>query len=152
MVECKHIREQPTPFVRVPSNWWLDSCPLQMSAKTSIDSQQQHESVILKLILVTGKTHEFHFDPAASAADVTQKVFEQWPSDWSEDKVESASMLKLIYHGRFLHGSVTLQALQLASGKTTVMHLVTRENLPEPNSSETLTKRKNGGCCRCVLS
>lgn len=55
-------------------------------------------------------------------------------SDWSEEKVDSATLLKLIYHGRFLHGSVTLQALSLPPGKTTVMHLVTRENLPEPNS------------------
>lgn len=49
--------------------------------------------------------------------------------------MESSSLLKLIYHGRFLHGSVTLNALSLPSGKTTVMHLVTRENLPEPNSN-----------------
>ncbi|KAF1761461.1 hypothetical protein GCK72_009717 [Caenorhabditis remanei] len=62
-------------------------------------------------------------------------VFDQWPDEWYEDKVQSAQMLKLIYHGRFLHGSVTLHALQLMPGKTTVMHLVTRENLPEPNSS-----------------
>ncbi|KAK5980251.1 Ubiquitin domain-containing protein [Trichostrongylus colubriformis] len=55
--------------------------------------------------------------------------------EWAEEKVESASMLKLIYHGRFLHGSVTLNALNLPQGKTTVMHLVTRENLPEPNSN-----------------
>ncbi|RCN43344.1 hypothetical protein ANCCAN_10669 [Ancylostoma caninum] len=56
-------------------------------------------------------------------------------SEWADEKVESASMLKLIYHGRFLHGSVTLNALNLPQGKTTVMHLVTRENLPEPNSN-----------------
>lgn len=56
-------------------------------------------------------------------------------SEWADEKVESASMLKLIYHGRFLHGSVTLSALNLPQGKTTVMHLVTRENLPEPNSN-----------------
>jgi len=49
--------------------------------------------------------------------------------------VQSSTLLKLIYHGRFLHGSVTLSALSLPTGKTTVMHLVTRENLPEPNSN-----------------
>lgn len=55
--------------------------------------------------------------------------------EWEEERVSSASLLKLIYHGRFLHGSVTLSALSLPGGKTTVMHLVTRENLPEPNSN-----------------
>ncbi|CAK5099456.1 unnamed protein product [Meloidogyne enterolobii] len=44
-------------------------------------------------------------------------------------------MLKLIYHGRFIHGSVTLGALHLPAGNSTVMHLVTRETLPEPNSN-----------------
>lgn len=44
-------------------------------------------------------------------------------------------MLKLIYHGRFLHGSVTLGALSLPVGKTAVMHLVTRENLPESGTN-----------------
>jgi len=57
----------------------------------------------------------------------------------------------LIFHGRFLHGSVTLGALHLPVGSSTVMHLVNfniyliisinkyfkvaRETLPEPNSS-----------------
>ena len=45
-----------------------------------------------------------------------------------------AEVLRLIYQGRFLHNNVTLGALGLPLGKTTVMHLVPRENLPEPNS------------------
>ena len=54
--------------------------------------------------------------------------------DWSDEKVSSAEILRLIYQGRFLHGNVTLGALGLPTGKTTVMHLVPRESLPEPNS------------------
>ncbi|EPB76511.1 hypothetical protein ANCCEY_04411 [Ancylostoma ceylanicum] len=90
------------------------------------------DKVTLRLILVSGRTHEFQFHPLTPAHEVTQKVFEQWPKEWADEKVESASMLKLIYHGRFLHGSVTLNAL----------------NLPQ----DSLSKRKRGGCCRCVLS
>ncbi|CAJ0598261.1 unnamed protein product [Cylicocyclus nassatus] len=123
-----------------------------MSNKGSKDSSPSSENVTLRLILVSGRTHEFQFHPLTPAHEVTQKVFEQWPKEWADEKVESASMLKLIYHGRFLHGSVTLNALNLPQGKTTVMHLVTRENLPEPNSSDSLSKRKRGSCCRCVLS
>ena len=87
-------------------------------------------------------------------------------SDWSEEAVSSAEILRMIYQGRFLHGNVTLAgivsdvikyflsqrihfgmrfisfvlffhcltALGLPTGKTTVMHLVPRESLPEPNS------------------
>lgn len=28
--------------------------------------------------------------------------------DWADEKVENAGVLKLIYHGRFLHGNVNL--------------------------------------------
>lgn len=48
--------------------------------------------------------------------------------------VSKAEILRLIYQGRFLHCNVTLGALGLPMGKTTVMHLVPRDNLPEPNS------------------
>ncbi|CAF87583.1 unnamed protein product, partial [Tetraodon nigroviridis] len=51
-----------------------------------------------------------------------------------EERVSSPSILRLIFQGRFLHGNVTLGALKLPPGRTTVMHLVARETLPEPNS------------------
>lgn len=63
--------------------------------------------------------------------------------DWSEESVSSAEILRLIYQGRFLHGNVTLAALGLAMGKTTVMHLVPRESLPEPNSQGKTTFNMN---------
>lgn len=54
--------------------------------------------------------------------------------DWEAELVSKAEILRLIYQGRFLHCNVTLGALGLPLGKTTVMHLVPRDNLPEPNS------------------
>ncbi|KYN22755.1 Ubiquitin-like protein 3, partial [Trachymyrmex cornetzi] len=107
----------------------------------------------LRLILVSGKTKEFLFSPSDSAGDIAHHVFENWPegelviaiceisckcylgvADWAEEAVAKAEILRLIYQGRFLHSNVTLGALGLPFGKTTVMHLVPRENLPEPNS------------------
>ncbi|KAG9348484.1 hypothetical protein JZ751_002219 [Albula glossodonta] len=90
----------------------------------------------LRLILVSGKTKEFLFSPNDSAADIAKHVYDNWPMDWEEEQVSSPSILRLIYQGRFLHGNVTLGALKLPLGKTTVMHLVARETLPEPNSQE----------------
>lgn len=55
-------------------------------------------------------------------------------ADWESEAVAKAEILRLIYQGRFLHCNVTLGALGLPLGKTTVMHLVPRDNLPEPNS------------------
>ncbi|EMP31155.1 Ubiquitin-like protein 3, partial [Chelonia mydas] len=90
----------------------------------------------LRLILVSGKTKEFLFSPNDSAADIAKHVYDNWPMDWEEEQVSSPNILRLIYQGRFLHGNVTLGALKLPFGKTTVMHLVARETLPEPNSQE----------------
>ncbi|KAI8508815.1 ubiquitin-like protein 3 isoform X1 [Branchiostoma floridae] len=121
-----------------------------MSSSPSSDQVSQGiQQVNLRLILVSGKTHEFQFSPNDSAADIAKHVYENWPTDWDDEKVSTHSILRLIYQGRFLHGNVTLGALQLPVGKTTVMHLVARENLPEPNSQG---QRKSGkteesNCC-----
>uniref|UniRef100_A0A3B1IW35 Ubiquitin-like protein 3 n=1 Tax=Astyanax mexicanus TaxID=7994 RepID=A0A3B1IW35_ASTMX len=92
------------------------------------------EVINLRLILVSGKTKEFPFSPNDSATDIAKHVYDNWPMDWEEEQVSSPNILRLIYQGRFLHGNVTLGALKLPFGKTTVMHLVARETLPEPNS------------------
>lgn len=103
--------------------------------------------------MVSGKTKDFLFRPNESAGEIAQFVFENWPVDWTDEAVSSAEILRLIYQGRFLHGNVTLAALGLPTGKTTVMHLVPRESLPEPNSQDDESKKKgrNQRCCACAL-
>lgn len=123
-----------------------------MSSKNNIPS----DKVNLRLILVSGKTKEYLFSGNDSAADIAQHVFDNWPEEWADEAVSKAEILRLIYQGRFLHGNVTLAALGLTLGKTTVMHLVPRENLPEPNSQDQRQKSKNGSssCCSsscCIL-
>jgi len=81
--------------------------------------------------------------------------------DWAEEAVAKAEILRLIYQGRFLHSNVTLGALGLPFGKTTVMHLVPRENLPEPNSQGNLKQtfqirvysmiKQRQQCCLSVM-
>ncbi|XP_055389502.1 ubiquitin-like protein 3 [Condylostylus longicornis] len=114
------------------------------------------DKINLRLILVSGKTKEFLFSPSDSAGDIAQTVFENWPDDWESELVSKAEILRLIYQGRFLHCNVTLGALGLPLGKTTVMHLVPRDNLPEPNSQDQRQKSKGGSsrCCStacCIL-
>ncbi|XP_063226880.1 ubiquitin-like protein 3 isoform X2 [Bacillus rossius redtenbacheri] len=113
---------------------------------------KQANKINLRLILVSGKTKEFLFSPSDSAGDIAQTVFDNWPEDWAEEAVARAEILRLIYQGRFLHSNVTLGALGLPFGKTTVMHLVPRENLPEPNSQDQRQKSKGGGSSCCSAS
>ncbi|KAA8588815.1 hypothetical protein FQN60_010160 [Etheostoma spectabile] len=107
------------------------------------------EEVHLRLILVSGKTQDFTFSPNDSATDIAKHVFDNWPAGWEEERVSSPSILRLIFQGRFLHGNVTLGALKLPPGRTTVMHLVARETLPEPNSHGQRNREKTteSNCC-----
>ncbi|XP_036423853.1 ubiquitin-like protein 3 [Colossoma macropomum] len=70
---------------------------------------------------------------------------------WEEEQVSSPSILRLIFQGRFLHGNVTLGALKLPPGRTTVMHLVARETLPEPNSHGQRNREKTTESSCCLL-
>ncbi|XP_041112011.1 ubiquitin-like protein 3 [Polyodon spathula] len=109
------------------------------------------DTLNLRLILVSGKTEEFTFSPSDSAADIAKHVYENWPMDWEDEQVSSPFILRLIYQGRFLHGNVTLGALKLPPGRTTVMHLVARETLPEPNSHGQRNREKTTESSCCLL-
>lgn len=121
----------------------MDTLSFVMGSRTPADK------INLRLILVSGKTKEFLFSPSDSAADIAQHVFDNWPVEWAAESVCKAEILRLIYQGRFLHGNVTLGALQLPLGRTTVMHLIPRESLPEPNSQDQRhkSKERSSGCC-----
>lgn len=110
------------------------------------------DKVNLRLILVSGKTREFLFSPEDSAFEIAQYVFDNWPEEWNDEGVLRAEILRLIYQGRFLHGNVTLGALGLPPGRTSVMHLVPRETLPEPNSQDQRQKSKSGRSSCCSMS
>uniref|UniRef100_A0A9J8BLW3 Ubiquitin-like protein n=2 Tax=Cyprinus carpio TaxID=7962 RepID=A0A9J8BLW3_CYPCA len=113
--------------------------------------QRTLQVVNLRLILVSGKTQDFTFSPNDSATDIARHVFENWPAGWEEESVSSPSILRLIFQGRFLHGNVTLGALKLPPGRTTVMHLVARETLPEPNSHGQRNREKTTESSCCLL-
>uniref|UniRef100_A0A674NZR8 Ubiquitin-like protein 3 n=2 Tax=Takifugu rubripes TaxID=31033 RepID=A0A674NZR8_TAKRU len=118
---------------------------------TSLFPIKPHDRINLRLILVSGKTKEFIFSPNDSAADIAKHVYDNWPMDWEEEQVSSPNILRLIYQGRFLHGNVTLGALKLPLGRSTVMHLVARETLPEPNSQGQRNREKTGESNCCVI-
>lgn len=136
--------------LRMLCQWkpWKPSC---FQVEMSIQSIAVYFQINLRLILVSGKTKEFLFSPNDSASDIAKHVYDNWPMDWEEEQVSSPNILRLIYQGRFLHGNVTLGALKLPFGKTTVMHLVARETLPEPNSQGQRNREKTGESNCCVI-
>lgn len=115
-----------------------------------MSSNRRNDKITLRLIHpMNGHSKEFNFTGSDTATDVGQYVFDHWPQEWESDRVSSPNILRLIYQGRFIHGNVTLGALQLPAGKTTVMHLMPRETLPEPNSQgpRKTGKTEESNCC-----
>ncbi|KAF6016582.1 UBL3 [Bugula neritina] len=131
---------------------------MQSDGSTKIPSDQ----VNLKIILVSGETSEFLFNPEDSVSVITQHIFDNWPDAWPSESKPEENIIRLIYQGRFLHDSVSLAALQLARGKTTVMHLVCRESLPaanhpgnirrgKPHRASSTRQHETGCCASCTL-
>jgi len=122
---------------------------------TSIPS----DHIKLRLIFVNcgDKSKEFIVPLSSTALDVAHQVFANWPEEWNSQKVENAEILKLIYQGKFLHEKVILSSLNLKGGKTTVMHLIPREKLPEANPSDVKKERNHNRssessfCCCNIL-
>ena len=103
-----------------------------------------NDSIILKLMIVTGDSAEFIFSLKTPASTISEHIWNNWPSNWPDSqKTTKAETLRLIYQGRFLHGNVTLGALKLVPKAMTVMHLVHREKLPQAPVEE--DDKKNGG-------
>lgn len=95
---------------------------------------KSNELIVIFFIMLFHQWKTLKIFEARSFRDLIRDSYLFVFSDWAEEAVAKAEILRLIYQGRFLHSNVTLGALGLPFGKTTVMHLVPRENLPEPNS------------------
>jgi len=123
-------------------------------AESSSKPPTTNEKINLKLLRVNGQFKVFHFSPSTSAAVIAKHVFDNWPEDWTEEQVKTHTVLRLIYQGRFLHGNATLGALKIPTGKTTVMHLVCRNTLPEPQSqgADEREKEETSRCCQLSSS
>lgn len=115
------------------------------------------DKVNLKLIFVPANDQsgkEFLLETSLTASEISKYVFENWPPEWTANKVERPEVLRLIYQGRFLHENISLNSLNIQPGRTCVMHLVPREKIPEPNI-DNLNKEKSqadsSGCCMCSI-
>jgi len=113
--------------------------------------KEKSDHVYLTLILVdSAKSHEFKISPKLSVTEITRHVWNNWPDEWAEERVERPDILRLIFQGRFLHDDMTLDRVRLP-GKKFAMHLLPRERLPDHESHSRRQREKSGsqrrGCC-----
>ncbi|KAH9822185.1 hypothetical protein DFH28DRAFT_1078503 [Melampsora americana] len=78
------------------------------------------------------------FNSHSKALDIKHRIKSQWPIGWTTEGLtpKRADEIKLLFLGRFLNDSETLESLRLPSGSPTIMHLLIR---PSPSDSQ-LTK------------
>ncbi|KAF8937620.1 Ubiquitin-like protein 3 [Haplosporangium gracile] len=82
-----------------------------------------NSTVSLTLLLVSGSRSTFTFQGTETIENVKTKVFDSWPKDWQEEKPASPQSLKILYLGKFLADSSTLESNKIQPGNTTIVHL-----------------------------
>ncbi|KAG0358312.1 ubiquitin-related domain-containing protein [Gamsiella multidivaricata] len=103
------------------------------------------DKVALTLLLVSGSRTTFTFQPTDTIEVVKSKVFESWPKEWQEEKPASPQSLKILYLGKFLADSSTLESNKIQSGATTIVHLTIKapeQELPGHSKSDSAAKCK----------
>ena len=66
------------------------------------------DKINVRVIVITGQTADLLCLPEESAQSIVDRLYESWPSHWDAQHRPATNILRLIYQGRFLHGSVTL--------------------------------------------
>lgn len=93
------------------------------AAPSTPTAAQDSEKVALTLLLVSGSRTTFSFPATETIESIKAKVFESWPRDWHEEKPSSPQSLKILYLGKFLADSSTLESNKIQPGATTIVHL-----------------------------
>ncbi|KAG0295169.1 Ubiquitin-like protein 3, partial [Dissophora globulifera] len=81
------------------------------------------DTVALTLLLVNGSRTTFNFQGTDTIDTVKARVHESWPREWQEEKPTSPQSLKILYLGKFLADTSTLESNKIQPGATTIVHL-----------------------------
>nr|CAG8598680.1 15683_t:CDS:2 [Entrophospora candida] len=90
---------------------------------------ESDDKVSLTLLLVSGKRHTFSCDPNDTTLAVKTEVFNNWPKEWEDETPVSVSNLKIVYRGRFLEDTSTLESNQILRGQQVIAHLTIKNIL-----------------------
>jgi len=100
----------------------------------------------LDVLLVSGKRQRFLFAPDVTVGEVKSRIHKDWPQDWQSEYPRSKSSLRILYLGKFLADSTTLESNNFRKGETTVVHILIRQ---EESRADALAKGKSNSTCGC---
>ncbi|EDW26403.1 GL20972 [Drosophila persimilis] len=90
----------------------------------------------LRLILVSGKTKEFIFNPSDSAGDIAQTVFDNWPTACTLSEMRRVFKEWLEQHGENAQYADALEGWEMKAGR--VSPSAQMEDGPDPYERLTL--------------
>jgi len=121
----------------------------------------------LRVLLISGQSHIFSFEPETTIGRVKELIFSMWPTEWtSPSQPPSPTYLRVLYGGRILADESTLVSNNMPSSLSpmvpTVVHLSVRsysiraEDDPKkagllPTSSRTRNGGNEVSRCQCTI-
>ncbi|KAF8915304.1 ubiquitin-related domain-containing protein [Dissophora ornata] len=81
------------------------------------------DTVALTLLLVSSSRTTFYFQGTDTIETVKNRVHENWPKEWQEEKPAAPQSLKILYLGKFLADNSTLESNRIQPGAATIVHL-----------------------------
>ncbi|KAK9723364.1 hypothetical protein K7432_002017 [Basidiobolus ranarum] len=109
-----------------------------------------HDSVRITFLLISGKRHTLTFQPNNTISEVKQRLFDNWPSEWTEDQPTSPASLKIVHLGRFLEDSSTLASTKINTQIENIVHLAIK--VPSQiDNNDTNKAPENAPKCRVCL-
>ncbi|KAF9325651.1 hypothetical protein BG006_010864 [Podila minutissima] len=116
---------------------------------TSTSPTPDSAAISLTLLLVSGSRATFTFSPTETIESVKAKVLGAWPKEWAEERPASPQSLKILYLGKFLADTSTLESNKIQPGTTTIVHLTIKA--PEQDVHNGPSKSDSAARCRFCL-
>ncbi|KAI9227193.1 MAG: ubiquitin-related domain-containing protein [Piptocephalis tieghemiana] len=135
-----------------------DSSNLAKAQSTSLDPPQNTSPKLgdqgdcsVTFLLASGHRMTLHFPPTATIDQARQALYARWPEDWEDEAPSSASLLKIIYFGRFLENSSTLAENKMEPGKPNIVHVSIKLKAPSLKDAPAKGDSTSPKCCPCSI-
>ncbi|KAF8980778.1 Ubiquitin-like protein 3 [Podila verticillata] len=127
----------------------METSPTSLTPTSTPPSSSPDSTISLTLLLVSGARTTFTFAPTETIESVKAKVFGAWPKEWTEERPASPQNLKILYLGKFLADTSTLESNKIQLGTTTIVHLTIKA--PEQDVHNGPSKSDSAARCRFCL-
>ncbi|KAJ3101721.1 hypothetical protein HDU96_009897 [Phlyctochytrium bullatum] len=118
---------------------------------TTVIERVPDGQINLRLLLVSGKKSDFLVSPSDSVDAIKQKIFSNWPKEWTDEVPEGPNNIRLLHRGKFLEGNATLDVNTIPVGQTTTVHLLVKNGVQEAPAADKPVPVKEGASCRCNI-